>query len=90
MSSVAAVLWLLHLVVVVHHGSYQADAGALLVRYLQLGAPETASPPHANMSNRPVVGTAWMAGPFVVVAVACHMDALERLGHDGLPAAVVH
>jgi len=79
--SLAMVLWLLHQVVVVHRGSYQADADSLPVGHMLLGAFALAALLHADMNSRPVFDTLWMAGLFVgVVSVLPQLWLVSRTG----------
>jgi len=79
--SLAMVLWLLHQVVVVHRGSYQADADSLPVGHMLLGAFLLAALLHADMNSRPVFDTLWMAGLFVgVVSVLPQLWLVSRTG----------
>jgi len=79
--SLGMVLWLLHQVVVVHCGSYQADADSLPVGRMLLGAFVLAAIFHADMNSRPVFDTLWMAGLFVgVVSVLPQLWLVSKTG----------
>jgi len=79
--SLAMVIWLLYQVLVVHRGSYQADADSLPVGHMLLGAFALAALLHADMNSRPVFDTLWMAGLFVgVVSVLPQLWLVSRTG----------
>merc|ERR1719183_666745 len=79
--ALGAAIWLLHQVLVVRRGSYQADADTFPVGPAVLIAFVLAALLHADMNLRPVFDTLWMAGLFLSsIAVLPQLWLIMRVG----------
>jgi len=79
--SLALTLWLLHRVLVTERTTYSADDDSLPIGPLLLGALLLAAVFHADLNDRPLFDTLWMAGLFTgTVAVLPQLWLISRKG----------